>query len=155
MNENVSFEALTAGTFTYYVIGTNNVDCSSTVQSIQILINPQVGELVTSGDGGIFCQGETIELIVGADGATSGFKWFTDALGVLESNNITGALNNTFRLTNTEDISAGIYELFVRGENSAGCNSKLQKVTYTVLESPKNLEISGETNYLYRGNKSY
>ena len=143
----LQYQTSVVGTKTYYFRSLRN-GCYSDYNSLTVTVSPQVGELVTSGDGGTFCQGtEQIELIAGASGATSGFTWWLDSAASIPATNITGTLNNTFRLTNTEDISAGIYELFVRGENSAGCNSKLQKVTYTVLESPKNLEISGETNY--------
>ena len=115
--------------------------------SVEIVINPQVGNVIVNGSGNSFCQGETVELIAGASNANQNFEWFTDAQGTIPASNTTGTQKNKFILGTDTNTQSGTFELYVRGKNSSNCNSKLTKVTYTILKQPENLQVAGLQDY--------
>ncbi|MCG8814151.1 hypothetical protein G1K66_12895, partial [Tenacibaculum finnmarkense] len=110
-------------------------------------INPKVGEITVNNTSNSFCQGETVEIIVGAVNASGGFNWFSDALGTIPITNITGDKNNTFKLITNLNTPTGTTKLYVRGINDSNCNSELKEVSYTIKETPSNLQVAGNTEY--------
>ncbi|MCG8860101.1 hypothetical protein, partial [Tenacibaculum finnmarkense] len=145
--EIISFKANNVGTLTYYVVAKNSNNCFSESKKIQITINPKVGEITVNNTNNSFCQGETVEIIVGAVNASGGFNWFSDALGTIPITNITGNKNNTFKLITNLNTPTGTTKLYVRGINDSNCNSELKEVSYTIKETPSNLQVAGNTEY--------
>ncbi|MCG8806401.1 T9SS type A sorting domain-containing protein [Tenacibaculum finnmarkense] len=143
--EIISFKANNVGTLTYYVVAKNSNNCFSESKKIQITINPKVGEITVNNTNTSFCQGETVEIIVGAVNASGGFNWFSDALGTIPITNITGNKNNTFKLITDVNTPTGTTKLYVRGINDSNCNSQLKEVSYTINYKPINLVLSGKT----------
>ena len=143
--EILSYTSTIAERKTYYVVGENREGCVSNLTSVEIVINPQVGNVIVNGSGTSFCQGETVELTASALNATKNYEWFTDAQGTIPASNITGIKKSTFKLDTNTNTKTGTFNLYVRGRNSSNCNSELTKVTYTIINSPVNLEIKGKT----------
>ncbi|MBE7649044.1 T9SS type A sorting domain-containing protein [Tenacibaculum finnmarkense] len=145
--EIISFKANNVGTLTYYVVAKNSNNCFSESKKIQITINPKVEEITVNNTNNSFCQGETVEIIVGAVNASGGFNWFSDTLGTIPITNITGDKNNTFKLITNLNTPTGTTKLYVRGINDSNCNSELKEVSYTIKETPSNLQVAGNTEY--------
>ena len=72
--QTLSFTTDVSGNFLYYVLATNNSDCSSTIKEVSVTVNPQVGECrnfrrclkfrrVTNNNVSV-CQGEEIVELV-------------------------------------------------------------------------------------------
>ncbi|MCG8859903.1 T9SS type A sorting domain-containing protein [Tenacibaculum finnmarkense] len=134
---------ITGTTKLYFRSIANN--CYSSASSLDITINPKVGEITVNNTNTSFCQGETVEIIVGAVNASGGFNWFSDALGTIPITNITGNKNNTFKLITDVNTPTGTTKLYVRGINDSNCNSQLKEVSYTINYKPINLVLSGKT----------
>ncbi|WP_123838409.1 hypothetical protein [Chryseobacterium oncorhynchi] len=135
-NGNLNFATITNGSFTYYVRAKNTTGCVTSTKTVTFSVNQGVSNLQVSNNGATFCQGSTISFTAGATGASE-YKWFKFANG-------TGLLNNGATFSPAiSDYTIGQNTIYLQASSGSGCNTALMPVTFTINESPANLELTG------------
>lgn len=138
---------LEVGTYTYYVIAKSSSGCKTEPFKVTFSVKDVPNRTTLIGEK-IFCQNEliTFELL---NQTTKTFKWFTDANGLnpLDAQFISN--DGASVKIPAQNYKAGTYTLYFYSTNLI-CNSEMQSVTFTVNESPSELNIIGnEGEYCY------
>ncbi|WP_159479731.1 PKD domain-containing protein [Chryseobacterium sp. 18068] len=139
----------TAGTYTYTVIAKNSsgcltapIDVTFTVQSV-----PSNSTLTGLVD---YCKSETVHFEL-VNSSPVSFKWFND-VNALNPVNVTYLSNNGAILNiPASTFTTGTHTLFYYATNG-NCNSATQSITFTVKETPSNLNSSGNNGNYCSGN---
>ena len=141
-NGRLNFLATTAvASQIYYVKALNSNGCSSTVNSVTIVINQSPMNLSVINNDTIVCQNSVVNFTAGANNAT-GYLFYADQ--GLTFPITTGVSGNTYT---PSTAVTGNFMFYVVASNTNGCNSNSVQVNYQVTPAPFNLTYLGNLSY--------
>ena len=135
-NGNLNYIPSGAGNYTYYVRAKGKSGCFSNTVTVTFTVNNAVSNVNITPNNPSVCYGSPVTFTASATNATS-YKWTSDSQGV----NILGS-NSTLTLDQTK-YSIGANTIYLIVGNGGNCTLNPVEVTFTVNESPSNLELTG------------
>jgi hypothetical protein len=130
----------------------NSAGCISTLMPISFNVLPAPINLTVTNNNSNVCQGNYAEFEAAGQNITS-YQWYKDyASGLVADPSYVSGTGNYKLKVPTGSLSPGIYNYYVVGVNSNGCQTEPIKVTFNVKLLPGNTTIIGENTYCQNQN---
>ncbi|MCD0480373.1 hypothetical protein LPB90_18195 [Chryseobacterium sp. LC2016-29] len=139
----------TPGTYTYTVVAKNSTGCLTAPIDVTFTVQSVPGNSTLTGIVD-YCKSETVHFEL-VNSSTVSFKWYNDVNGLNPVN--ASYLSNNGATVNipASTFTTGSHTLYYYATNG-NCNSITQSVTFTVKDTPSNLNTSGNNGTYCYGN---